>query len=359
MPKSILFTFELEEGMVCAESVYSITGQLLVPENTVLDNTLINRLRLYNVTTVSIFDNTIGPQVVLDSESSYFGRIKSSPEFQAFKTEYIDTIETFHDNINEIVTRNTPIDPDELLNTTANLIDSSATSIHVFDMLHNMREFDDSTFAHCLNVALIARVLGQWLKMSPEDIDVLTLSGLLHDIGKLATPEPILTKPGKLTDDEYTIMKDHARCGYQYLKNQALDPRIKEACLFHHERCDGTGYPMGLSSDKIPDFAKIISICDVYDAMTAKRVYRNALCPFTVIKFLEEESFTKYDPRFSLVFLENVVSSYINTTVRLNNGMVGEVVLINKHSLSKPMLRCGNDYIDLSKTPDLKIEAII
>ena len=222
-----------------------------------------------------------------------------------------------------------------------------------------MREFDDSTFAHCLNVALIARVLGQWLKMSSEDIDVLTLSGLLHDIGKLATPEPILTKPDKLTDDEYTIMKDHARCGYQYLKNQALDPRIKEACLFHHERCDGTGYPMGLSADKIPDFAKIISICDVYDAMTANRVYRKALCPFTVIKFLEEESFTKYDPRFSLVFLENVVSSYINTTVRLNNGMIGEVVLINRHSLSKPMLRCGNDYIDLSKTPDLKIEAII
>lgn len=358
MSKSILFTFELESGMVTAEDVFTTAGQLLVPENTMLDNSSINKLRLYSIATVAIIDE-IPEQNEPASNYTYFEKIKNTEEFQIFKSEYLENIAEFHDSINDIVTKNAPINPSELLAQTAGLLDSSSTSLHIFDMLHNMREFDDSTFTHCINVSLICRVFGKWLHMSENDIDVLTLSGLLHDIGKLTMPEQILTKPGKLTNDEYRIIKNHVKNGYDYLKKQQIDPRIKEACLFHHERTDGSGYPFGLSGKKIPDFAKIVSIADVYDAMTANRVYRGPLCPFTVIKFFEDEGYNKYDPRFLLIFLENVVSTYIHATVRLNNGKTGEVVLINKQALSKPMIRCGNEFIDLSKNPELQIEDII
>ncbi len=358
MNKSILFTFELEPGMITAEDVYTVTGQLLIPERTLLDNSSIHKLKLYNVSTVAIIDSPEEPSVQ-DTTPTYSERIQDSMEFQEFKADYLENIDEFHDTINDIVTKNAPIQPEELLVHAAGLIDSSQTTYHLFDMLHNMREFDDSTFTHSLNVALICRVFGKWLHMPEDDLDVLTLSGLLHDIGKLTTPGEILTKPGRLTTAEYQVMKDHVKNGYAYLKNQPIDPRIKEACLFHHERCDGSGYPFGLSGNKIPEFARIVSIADVYDAMTAKRVYRGPICPFKVIKFIEDEGYNKYDPRFLLTFLENVVATYIHTTVRLNSGQCGEVVLINKNALSRPMLQCDNEFIDLSKHPELSIEQII
>lgn len=358
MSKSILFSFELEPGMITAEDVYTVTGQLLVPENTLLDSSSIHKLKMYNVSTVAILDPVID-EPILNAHATYSQRIQSTEEFQEFKENYLEKIDDFHDTINDIVTKNAPLNPSDLLVHTAKLLDSSTTSIHIFDMLHNMREFDDSTFTHCLNVALICRVFGKWLNMPNEDLDILTLCGLLHDIGKLTTPEEILTKPGKLTNAEYQVMKNHVNNGYAYLKTQAIDPRIKEACLFHHERCDGSGYPFGLTGDKIPEFAQIVAIADVYDAMTARRVYRGPMCPFTVIKYIEDEGYNKYHPRFLLTFLENVVSSYIHTTVLLNNGLTGEVVLINRHALSRPMIQCGEEFIDLAKNPELKIEAII
>lgn len=359
MQKSILFVFELEAGMIIAEDVFSPTGQLLAPAHTRLDNTSIKKLRLYNITTVAVVDDNNEVRKIDGIEPTYCERVRQSADFQEFKAEYTQNLENFHDAINDIVKQNAPVDTDSLLKETSSLLEATSNSFYLFDMLHNMREFDDATFAHCLNVALIANMMGKWLKMPEEDIKVLTLCGLLHDIGKLTTPEHILMKPGKLTEGEYDIIKNHVKEGYQYLKKQDIDPRIKEACLFHHERCDGTGYPYGFTGKKIPAFAKIISIADVYDAMTAKRVYRGPICPFTVVKFLETEGYSKYDPHYLLPFLENVVATYINTTVRLNNGQIGDVVLLNKLSPSKPLLKCGHNFIDLYEHPELKIEAII
>ena len=122
---------------------------------------------------------------------------------------------------------------------------------------------------------------------------------------------------------------------------------------------DGTGYPNGLRSDQIDDYAKIVSIADVYDAMTAARVYRMPQCPFKAIEMFEAEGLQKYDPHFILVFLERVVSSYINNNVRLSDGRIGEVIMINPSKLSKPMVRIGQDYIDLSKEPKLSIKDLV
>lgn len=357
MNKSSLFVFELEPGMTTAEDVFTINGQLLVPINTVLDNISINKFRLYNIPTVAIWEKNAVPY--RETVGTYSERIKSSKEFQEFKEDYLENIGNFQTLVNDMVVKNEPLNIQALIDTTATLVNSSSTNLQIFDMLQNMREFDDSTFAHCINVSLICRVFGRWLRLSDEDIDALTLSGLLHDIGKLSTPEKILTKPGKLTNEEYRIMKTHTLDGYKTLRNYDLDPRVKEACIFHHERCDGTGYPYNLKGDQIPDFAKIVSIADVYDAMTAKRVYRGPLCPFTVIKHLGDEGYSKYDPKFLLPFLENVVSTYIHTTVLLNDGRTGEVIMINRNSLSRPFIQCGNEFIDLSVRTDLEILEII
>ena len=127
----------------------------------------------------------------------------------------------------------------------------------------------------------------------------------------------------------------------------------------HHERSDGSGYPLGPTSERIDDFAKIVSIADVYDAMTSARVYRGPLCPFKVISIFESEGLQKYDSKYILTFLEYIVNSYVNNRVLLSNGLEGDIVLINKLDLSHPMVHCGSHYIDLSHEHGLYVEAIL
>lgn len=211
----------------------------------------------------------------------------------------------------------------------------------MFDMLHNMRQIDDSTYAHSVNVALICRLIGKWKNFSEKDMDTLTLCGLLHDIGKSKIPNEIIGKPGKLTDSEYEEIKKHPVIGYNLVKNLDIDQRIKNAVLLHHERFDGKGYPLGLTSNEIDDFTSIVSIADVYDAMTANRCYRDGLCPFEVIAIFEKEGLTQFNPKYILTFLDHIANTYINNEVLLSDGSSGKIVLINK-KLTRPTIQLDN-----------------
>ena len=246
------------------------------------------------------------------------------------------------------------------MSTVTNLISSDMTGTSVFDMLHNMRQYDDITYMHSMNVALIANTFAKWLHLGKEDTEIVTVGGLLHDIGKLKVPDNIIHKKSRLSPAEYNIIKTHAYQGYDILKNKPnLDGRIKECALMHHERCDGTGYPMGLVDENISPYAKIIAIADVYDAMTAARVYRGPLCPFHVIGIFESEGLQKYDSKFLLTFLEHVATTYMNNRVRLSNGQEGEVVFMNKSQYSRPMIQTSDSFIDLSTERGLYIETFV
>ena len=273
MKKSI-FVFDAEPGMVLASDVLAQDGSLVVPAGTTLDMKNISKLSDYHILEIEI-EFKEKPAAAAQDEPTYYEKIRKSEKFKEFCKEYDLGVEQLKGELNDIATRNLPIDEEALLSHTMSIITKYTNKLQLFDMLHSLREFDDMTYAHSINVALIASIIGQWLHYSDEDIRVLTLAGLLHDIGKVNIPADILKKPGKLTDEEYEIVKRHVNEGYDILKTQNIDNRIKEGCVFHHEKCDGTGYPFGLKSEKIPVFAKIISIADVYDAMTAARSYRN------------------------------------------------------------------------------------
>ena len=230
----------------------------------------------------------------------------------------------------------------------------------MFDMLHNMRKITDSTYAHSLNVSLISRMIGMWQDYNADDLETLTLGGLLHDIGKSKIPPEIINKPGRLTPEEYELVKKHSEYGYELLKNQNVSVRIKKIALTHHERCDGSGYPIGLIGDDIDDFANIVAIADVYDAMTADRCYRRGVCPFEVIATFEREGLGKYKPQFITSFLEHIANTYINNDVMLSNGMTGKIVLIIKHRLTRPVVRLEDGkFINLEKRPELYVQTII
>ena len=194
-------------------------------------------------------------------------------------------------------------------------------------------------------------------------MNVLTLAGLLHDIGKLSIPEEVLNKQGKLTDEEFDMIRQHPLTGNRLLKNiPGIDRRILAATLQHHERSDGSGYPRHLQQDEIDDFAAIVAIADVYDAMTSARAHRDPKCSFQVIAEFEAEGLNQFRTKFILTFLERIANTYNNSRVMLNNAKTGRVVYINKSNLSRPVIQLDNgDIINLADTDykDMYIKSIL
>ena len=324
---------------------------------------LIEHLKFYQIASVSIFPENHGDRnsstMTARRLETYSQRIRRSPEFQRFKTDYTKKVSFMKENINNFIANDEDLNVDQLLDETLTLFGENSTTISMFDMLHNMRQIDDSTYAHSVNVALICRLIGKWKNFSEKDMDTLTLCGLLHDIGKSKIPNEIIGKPGKLTDSEYEEIKKHPVIGYNMVKNLNIDQRVKNAVLLHHERFDGKGYPLGLTGSEIDDFTSIVSIADVYDAMTANRCYRDGLCPFEVIAIFEKEGLTQFNPKYILTFLDHIANTYINNEVLLSDGSSGKIVLINK-KLTRPTIQLDNgNFINLESRLDLYVQAII
>lgn len=278
-------------------------------------------------------------------------------EYQSLQITYARVLASLRNNFNAMLDGDfSGISMDEMLNDSKELF-QSRTAVELFDLLRGLRSNDDVIYAHCLNVAMVSRAIGKWLKFSREDLDILTLAGLLHDIGKMLIPMDILTKSGKLTDDEFAKIRQHPTDGYKILKKiPGLDPRILYTALQHHERFDGSGYPRHLPGDEIDDFAAIIAIADVYDAMTAIRAYRAPKCAFEVIEDFEKDGLQKYNPKYILTFLKHIASYYQNSKVILSDGEKVDIIYINSASLSRPIVRYADGHVvDLSQNRQLKI----
>ena len=356
---------QAKPGMIVADDIYNSSNQLVISKGIMLTDRIITRLKFNSIIEFNIIvsegKDTSEPQKAPEPviEISYSEKVRTSAEFKEFQQSFNQKVDSFKGELDKLSDANEPIDISGLLEHTSDLLEKSRNGIHVFDMLHCMREHDDITYVHCLNVSLLSNVFGKWLNLPEKEIEILTLAGLLHDIGKLSLPGELINKQEKLTPTDYVTIKTHTLQGYNVLKSKELDPRIANVALMHHERCDGSGYPYKLTADKIEPFAKIIGIVDVYDAMTSARVYRPALSPFQAISVFESEGLQKYDPAYVLLFLEKIIQAYVGNKVRLSNGKEGEIRMINKHALSKPIVQTGTTFLDLSKEKDIIIEALL
>jgi putative nucleotidyltransferase with HDIG domain len=357
-------TIDLAPGMVTASDIFTQNGQKIFDKGISLTPQQIMRLTFYQVSSVLVegdaSDSDATPLSQKKVTPAYSQKVKSSKQFQTFQFDHSMVIATIKASFTNYVDKGIEPDTKELLNSVRTLYAGCKTSLELFDMLHNMRSSNDSTYCHSLNVALICRRFGRWLKFDQDDLDVATLCGLFHDIGKLKIPEEILNKPGRYTDEEFDLVKQHPRFGFELLEPLSLDERIKKAALSHHERCDGSGYPMGLRLEDTDDYAMIVAIADVYDAMTAARTYRAPLCPFQVIECFEKEGLQKYKPKFILTFLSHIATTYQNNRILLNDGRSAKIVMLNEKALSKPIIQLDDGTcIDLSTQTDLHIQAIV
>lgn len=382
---------ELTPGMVTAQDILSYDNKTIVPKNVVLTENIIARLEGYSIYYAQIEDKVVEDlSTPMANQSGYLmetsisrlhsashtksskEKTKESRQFERFSHHFAQCSEHYQNNLTKSLYRNEPFRANELLKETMALLHQDAQEINIFDMLLNMHNKDESVYSHCIDVALISNVLARWLHFSEADQMMATACGLFHDVGKFMLPTGVLRKPGKLTPEEFEIVKTHTTEGFHLLgRYNSIPEPVKNTALMHHEKCDGSGYPYGLTGDEIDKFSKIVTIADIFDAMTSERVYRSAMCPFTVIKYFEDDGIQKYDMKYILTFLENVSNSYLNHRVTLSNGMEGNVIFINHDNYSKPVIRMENNEIidlqasyyqsmlQLTNNKNISIEAII
>ena len=362
--KKILLS-EAEEGMELANDVYDEKGRLIVPFGTTLDREIISKMEFYDIVVVKVVEKTEIDELFMEAVPKgkkevpgYIENIKNSPEFVEFDKKFNESVGELKVEFNDIVLKNKEIDINEMLRGVKQVIASNKTNYNMLDMLSCMRGYDDLTFVHCMNVSLICNIMAGWLGYSVEDTEMLMAAGLLHDIGKVKIPREIITKPGKLAEQEYKIIKMHPVFGYEILRGQPIDIRIKNAALMHHERYGGGGYPRNLSGNQIDEISRIVAIADVYDAMTANRVYREGMSPFAVIEFFEE-NMSAFDPKILLMFLQRIAQTYVSSTVLLSNGAEGKIAMINNNAVGKPVVMCGDKAVDLSRDHSVKIVKMI
>jgi putative nucleotidyltransferase with HDIG domain len=206
--------------------------------------------------------------------------------------------------------------------------------------LARLKTADDYTYMHSVAVCALMIALGRQLKLDEELIRKLGIAGLLHDLGKAMMPLEVLNKPGKLSDDEFRIMKSHPEEGYKLLQDsQGIDDITFDVVLHHHEKTDGSGYPKGLKDKEISLYAKMGAVCDVYDAITSNRPYKAGWCPAESLRRMAEWANGHFDPTVFQAFVKSLGIYPIGSLVRLNSGRLGLVIEQSARSLLTPRIK--------------------
>ncbi|MBN2898330.1 MAG: HD-GYP domain-containing protein [Clostridia bacterium] len=249
---------------------------------------------------------------------------------------------------------------DQLKRETLPLFKKITEDNNVLNSLRRVGVHDSYSYIHSVNVAILAMIIGKWLNLKTHIQEDLAIAGFLHDIGKTNIPLDILDKPGELTVSEFEKIKEHPIHGYRILQiSTGVTNEIMEAVKHHHERIDGSGYPDGLRDREISLYAKILAVADVFDAITANKSYRSKISVYAAARVLKTESFNKLEPKVTEVFLKNISRFYVGNKVKLNTGEIGEVILLNKTDVTRPLIKIGEMYFDLSTNYKLEIVDVV
>ncbi|HBN07517.1 MAG TPA: hypothetical protein DD435_02345 [Cyanobacteria bacterium UBA8530] len=230
----------------------------------------------------------------------------------------------------------------------------------LINSLSDLRVYDEYTYSHSANVMSLALVTGFAMKYSADKLRVLGIGALLHDLGKNLVPDEVLNKPGRLTTEEMDIMKTHPGNGVMLLNSYSwVNNEIRNMVFQHHEKLDGTGYPMHLAGDSISEMAKIVSVVDFYDALISERVYKKGLPPNVAYQAILDSIPAHFDPRIVQAFQTFIVPYPVNCFVQLNTGEIAKVLKVNRKNLMRPLLSIDGKKVDLEKDRQRSIVCLV
>lgn len=352
-------TNRLKDNMIIGKDIVGRNGVILVPQGAVVDKSLKDLLIRHFIEYVEVEHEIKDKEENENKPRAQEQKQEVRENFEKFKKKFEIAQEDIGNHLEDIVFKDKKLDVDSLIQSVNRIIEQAGNSVNLCDMLFSMKEVSEGVYSHSIRVALVNRLLSEWLNVDKEEKELLSLCGLLHDIGKLRISPDILNKTANLTPAETAQIEKHSIWGYNILKDKDIDFRIKQAVLTHHERLDGSGYPLKILYDSINKFSRITAVSDTYDTMTSRQPTRAAISPFDVVYSFEVSGYSKFDTTVLMAFLSNILNNFIHYKVLLSNGEIGEVIFINKSNLSRPLIKTQNSFLDLSLRKDLKIIRLI
>lgn len=321
----------LQPGMVIARNVFSTDGVLLLGTGTVLDNAYIQRLRLFGLTSIYI-KNPFTDQMA-DSDI-----IDTIPEVVREETR-VQAVQIVHTAFQSLSDTG-QVDSQRFKETALFLIDEVIKNKGAMIHLTDIRSRDGYTFGHSVNVCVLSTLTGVQLGYNTLQLRELALGALLHDTGKMLIPKKILIKPGPLTAAERSHMEQHPDLGFDILRRQGEIPLISSHVAYqHHEKFDGSGYTRNLGGSEIHEYARIVAIADVYDAITSDRPYKDGTLPHEAYEIMMTLANTHFDPVILRTFLNQIAVYPLDSIVRINTGEIALVTKVIPGLQTRPTLK--------------------
>ena len=333
------------ENYVLAEDIINDYGAYVLRKGTTINEYIVKRLRDYGIEYLT----------VAEKESDGFMDFN----YRIFEKKYENIVGKMKSMAKELI-KGEKFDYNTVNNMTDSIIYEQKNPEYIIKCLGKIREFDDITYYHSINVSFYAMLIGGWLNLARDDIKLLVQAGLLHDLGKIKIPNGLLNKKEKLSLEEFQEIKRHPIYGYEIIRdNNDIAEVIKDVVLMHHEREDKSGYPLQASDSDISIYTKIVAVADVYDAMTSKRPYKDALTPFDAFEEFFIECRGRLNIKVANALLYNLSRYYIGSRALLNTGQIAYIAYIPSQCIWKPIVDIGSGLLDLSGENEVFIERMI
>ena len=321
----------LKSGMILARDLYGIdscTSKVIMLKSG-------QKLTVSNITKIMCMEQLTGVYIQSDESFDNENQLVDTKT----KKEILNSIQKIYD----LSTRTTETLYAETIShanaVIEKLVDTIVDNPKMYIDIDSLRIYDDCTYNHSLGVTVLSIAIGKSLGLSKKNLSQLALCALLHDIGKMHVPIEIISKPDKLTDEEFAEIKKHPCKGGSILKkNDLVSGLVLSGVISHHEKVDGTGYPNGLKGKHIPLFGRIVSCADVYDALTSTRPYRTPATPSEAIEYIMGGSGRQFDRGVVKGFLKCISPYPVGSCIKLSTGEKAIIVCQNSSNPMRPKI---------------------
>lgn len=314
----------IREGEVLGKSIYSAEGKILLGEGVPLSRDYLERLREMGISSVYLSDELFADVEIKDVINP---------------VNRIEAIKITRESL-EQVKLGKRIESPKLYKAVNNIVDDILANETILMNMVDIKSLNDYTFAHSVNVAVLSIIIGTSLGYDTIKLRNLGLGALLHDIGKTKVPSEILNKKGRLNEEEFNEVKKHCEYGLDIIReNRELSLLSAHIAYQHHEQYNGCGYPRGIKGEEITEFARIVSVAHVYDALTSDRPYRRRILPHEAYEYIMTFSHTQFDHTIASHFLKHVAPYPNGTIVQLNTREKALVIDQNIDCLLRPIVR--------------------